>query len=169
MAKIVDAAHIRPHADCSSPGRGPRIGHPRPPFRCLPNRALESITDQPEVGVVVLLGKPQRQRRRRAAGGGLPSAGPALMGITAYLQNGGTLEHAQHIAADQSPRTTKLYDRAKDEMGLTRLKCQPRSKRASSWSISPLCGSLSQPAGRKKRKPASPIIWTRSKKSGSPS
>jgi integrase len=30
-------------------------------------------------------------------------------GITAYLQNGGTLEHAQQIAAHQSPRTTKLY------------------------------------------------------------
>jgi integrase/recombinase XerD len=29
-------------------------------------------------------------------------------GITAYLQNGGTLEHAQQIAAHQSPRTTKL-------------------------------------------------------------
>ena len=32
-------------------------------------------------------------------------------GITAYLENGGTLEHAQQIAAHESPRTTKLYDR----------------------------------------------------------
>ena len=32
-------------------------------------------------------------------------------GITAYLQNGGQLEHAQHMAAHASPRTTKLYDR----------------------------------------------------------
>jgi integrase/recombinase XerD len=39
-------------------------------------------------------------------------------GITAYLQNGGTLEHAQQIAAHQSPRTTKLYDRTKDEISL---------------------------------------------------
>jgi len=31
-------------------------------------------------------------------------------GITAYLLNGGTLEHAQAIAAHESPRTTKLYD-----------------------------------------------------------
>ena len=38
--------------------------------------------------------------------------------ITAYLQNGGTLEHAQQITARQSPRTTKLYDRTKDEMSL---------------------------------------------------
>ena len=41
-----------------------------------------------------------------------------LAGITAYLQNGGTLEHAQQIAAHQSPRTTKLYDRTKDQISL---------------------------------------------------
>jgi integrase len=29
-------------------------------------------------------------------------------GITAYLENDGTLEHAQAIAAHESPRTTKL-------------------------------------------------------------
>ena len=32
-------------------------------------------------------------------------------GITAYLSNGGTLEHAQQIAGHASPKTTKLYDR----------------------------------------------------------
>ncbi len=35
-------------------------------------------------------------------------------GITAYLQNGGTLENAQMIAAHESPRTTKLYNRTSD-------------------------------------------------------
>ena len=35
-------------------------------------------------------------------------------GITAYLLNGGTLERAQAIAAHESPRTTKLYDRTAD-------------------------------------------------------
>jgi integrase len=39
-------------------------------------------------------------------------------GITAYLLNGGTLEHAQRIAAHESPRTTKLYDRTSDEVNL---------------------------------------------------
>jgi hypothetical protein len=39
-------------------------------------------------------------------------------GITAYLLNGGTLENAQSIAAHQSPRTTKLYDRTTDEITL---------------------------------------------------
>jgi site-specific recombinase XerD len=39
-------------------------------------------------------------------------------GITTYLQNGGTLEHAQQIAAHESPRTTKLYDRTQDQISL---------------------------------------------------
>jgi integrase len=39
-------------------------------------------------------------------------------GITAYLENGGTLEHAQQIAAHESPRTTKLYDRTTDQVSL---------------------------------------------------
>jgi site-specific recombinase XerD len=39
-------------------------------------------------------------------------------GITAYLENGGTLEHAQAIAAHESPRTTKLYDRTSDTITL---------------------------------------------------
>jgi integrase len=37
-------------------------------------------------------------------------------GITTYLENGGTLEHAQIIANRESPRTTKLYDRAREEL-----------------------------------------------------
>ena len=41
-------------------------------------------------------------------------------GITAYLENGGTLEHAQQIAAHESPRTTKLYDRTNDQITSTR-------------------------------------------------
>jgi integrase/recombinase XerD len=39
-------------------------------------------------------------------------------GITAYLKNKGTLEHAQHIANHESPRTTKLYDRRQEEISL---------------------------------------------------
>lgn len=37
-------------------------------------------------------------------------------GITAYLDNGGALENAQAMAAHESPRTTKLYDRTDDQM-----------------------------------------------------
>ena len=39
-------------------------------------------------------------------------------GITAYLENGGTIENAQAIAAHESPRTTKHYDRTSDEITL---------------------------------------------------
>jgi site-specific recombinase XerD len=37
-------------------------------------------------------------------------------GITAYLANGGALEHAQEMAAHESPRTTKLYDRTREQL-----------------------------------------------------
>jgi integrase len=43
-------------------------------------------------------------------------------GITAYLANGGTLEHAQSMAAHESPRTTKLY------AGRGRADCDARSR-----------------------------------------
>ena len=39
-------------------------------------------------------------------------------GITAYLDNGGSLENAQAMAAHESPRTTKLYDRTDDQITL---------------------------------------------------
>ena len=39
-------------------------------------------------------------------------------GITAYLQNGGSLEHAMQIACHESARTTKLYDRTCDDVSL---------------------------------------------------
>jgi site-specific recombinase XerD len=39
-------------------------------------------------------------------------------GITAYLENGGTIEKAQMIANHESPRTTKLYDRTHDQLTL---------------------------------------------------
>jgi site-specific recombinase XerD len=39
-------------------------------------------------------------------------------GITAFLEAGGTLKNAQAMAAHESPRTTKLYDRTGDEITL---------------------------------------------------
>ncbi len=39
-------------------------------------------------------------------------------GITVYLSRGGLLEHAQALAAHESPRTTKLYDRTGDHVSL---------------------------------------------------
>jgi len=81
--------------------------------------------------------------RRRAAGAGIETKIGChtfrATGITTYLENGGTLEHAQQpfakasgcmqtcppkvryrrwIAAHESPRTTKLYDRTTDQLSL---------------------------------------------------
>lgn|GEM_PF-3063617 len=59
---------------------------------------------------------------RRALEAGLPSSTCChtfrATGIIAYLENGGTIENAQAIAAQESPRTTKLYDRTSDEITL---------------------------------------------------
>ena len=41
-----------------------------------------------------------------------------VTGITAYLDADGTLENAQAMAAHESSRTTKLYDRTGDEITL---------------------------------------------------
>jgi site-specific recombinase XerD len=63
-----------------------------------------------------------RMIKRRALEAGLPSSTCChtfrATGITAYLENGGTIENAQAIAAHESPRTTKLYDRTSDEITL---------------------------------------------------
>lgn len=60
--------------------------------------------------------------KRRALAAGLSSVVTChtfrATGITAYLENGGTIEHAQQIAAHESPRTTKLYDRTSDAISL---------------------------------------------------
>jgi site-specific recombinase XerD len=63
-----------------------------------------------------------RMIKRRAVAAGLPRSTGChtfrATGITAYLENGGTIEKAQAIAAHESPRTTKLYDRTSDTLTL---------------------------------------------------
>jgi integrase len=60
------------------------------------------------------------QRRARSAGLDIDLCCHSFRatGITAYLNNGGTLENAQIMAAHKSPRTTKLYDRTDDKIML---------------------------------------------------
>jgi site-specific recombinase XerD len=80
----------------------------------------------PGHNAAVLLEKPMAQAdawrmiRRRAVAAGIhaPIGNHTFRatGITAYLGNGGALEHAQSMAAHESPRTTKLYDRTKDRL-----------------------------------------------------
>lgn len=63
-----------------------------------------------------------RMIKRRARAAELPASTCChtfrATGITAYLDCGGSLEHAQRIAAHESARTTKLYDRTSDAVSL---------------------------------------------------
>ncbi len=75
----------------------------------------DKLTDNPMTRFDVL-----RMIKRRAQAAGLPYSTCChtfrATGITTYLENGGTLEHAQIIANHESPKTTKLYDRTSEEL-----------------------------------------------------
>lgn len=87
-----------------------------PLFRSSPGHAGK-LSDQGMSRIDAL-----RMIKRRAIAAGLSEKVCChtfrATGITAYLKNGGTLEKAQTIAAHESPRTTKLYDRTCDEITL---------------------------------------------------
>jgi site-specific recombinase XerD len=84
-------------------------------FRTSPRHSAAVMTDQP-------MTQPDAWRmiRRRAVAVGImaPIGNHSFRatGITAYLGNGGALEHAQEMAGHESPRTTKLYDRTKERL-----------------------------------------------------
>ena len=88
------------------------------------HRAAEALDDYLEAAARRLTGRALSRRlvlamiKRRAAAADLPPSTCChtfrATGITAYLSNGGTLEHAQQIAGHASPKTTKLYDRTAD-------------------------------------------------------
>ena len=84
-------------------------------FRTSPRHAATLLTDQPMTQVDAW-----RMMRRRAVAAGImtPIGNHTFRatGITAYLANGGALEHAQEMAGHESPRTTKLYDRTKERL-----------------------------------------------------
>jgi integrase/recombinase XerD len=87
-----------------------------PLFRSAVGRT-GTLTDRPMHRVDAY----QMVRRRTAEAGLRGKLGCHVFratGITAYLEGGGTLEKAQAMAAHESPRTTKLYDRRADEMTL---------------------------------------------------
>lgn len=90
-----------------------------PLFRSTRGRS-GTLTDR-----VMQRGDVFRMVKRRAKG-----AGVALdigchsfrgTGITAFLKSGGSIENAQMIAKHKSPRTTKLYDRRREEITLTEI------------------------------------------------
>jgi len=84
-------------------------------FRTAPGRAAAILTVLPMAQADAW----QMIRRRAVAAGIYAPIGNhsfRATGITAYLGNGGTLEHAQDMAAHESPSTTKLYDRTKERL-----------------------------------------------------
>jgi site-specific recombinase XerC len=95
---------------------GIRDGGKAPLFRSAAGRA-GTLTDKPMHRVDAW-----RMIQRRAAELGLRVKIGChtfrATGSTAYLEAGGTLENAQAMAAHESPRTTKLYDRTGDEITL---------------------------------------------------
>ena len=84
-------------------------------FRTSPRHNANALSDRPLTQANAWL---MIRRRAIAAGITAPIGCHTFRatGITAYLANGGALEHAQEMAAHESPRTTKLYDRTKERL-----------------------------------------------------
>lgn len=86
-----------------------------PLFRSLDRHRLLSPRSMHRLDVLAMI-------KRRAQAAGISTAIGChtfrATGITTYLKNGGTLEHAQRIANHESPRTTGLYDRRSDDVSL---------------------------------------------------
>jgi site-specific recombinase XerD len=107
--------HAEEYLDAYLEAAGIRDAKKLPLFRSVGRQ--RRITEYPMSRTDVL-----RMVKRRALEAGLPSSTCChtfrATGITAYLENGGTIENAQAIAAHESPRTTKLYDRTSDDITL---------------------------------------------------
>jgi integrase len=86
-------------------------------FRTAKGWKVGTLSDQP-----MSQADAWRMIRRRAKAAGIKAPIGChtfrATGITVYLECGGTLEHAQAMAAHESPRTTKLYDRTKERLTL---------------------------------------------------
>ena len=84
-------------------------------FRTSPGHNATVLTEQPMNQSAAWF---MVRRRAVAAGIAAPIGNHTFRatGITNFLENGGTLEHAQDMAAHASPRTTRLYDRRKERI-----------------------------------------------------
>jgi len=94
---------------------GIQIEQKEPLFRTVSCRRQLTV-DRMQRGDVL------RMMKRRAKRAGIASRvcchTMRATGITAYLKNGGSVEHAKNIANHESIRTTKLYDRRADTPNL---------------------------------------------------
>jgi len=108
--------NLEAYLDAYIEAAGLRDGGKAPLFRSAAGRT-GTLTDKPMNRVDVW-----RMIQRRSAELGMRVKMGChtfrATGITAYLEAGGTLENAQAMAAHESPRTTKLYDRTGDEITL---------------------------------------------------
>lgn len=88
-----------------------------PLFRTFSGGRKHVLTENP---MMQTYGWQMIQRRAAAAGIATKICNHTFRGtgITTYLSNNGTLEKAQQMAAHESPRTTKLYDRTNDALSL---------------------------------------------------
>jgi site-specific recombinase XerD len=84
-------------------------------FRTSPRHNAGILTDQP-----MDQKDAWRMIRKHAAAAGIAARignhSFRATGITNFLENGGSLENAQDMAAHASPRTTRLYDRRRDRL-----------------------------------------------------
>jgi site-specific recombinase XerD len=107
--------NLRAYLDAHLPAAG-TSRRTRLPFRSARGRTGE-LTENPMARFDVW-----RMIRRRAKDAGIDAEACRhtfrATGVTAYFENGGTLENAQLMAAHESPRTTKLCDRTGDEITL---------------------------------------------------
>src|ERR1700722_2372846 len=103
------------HAYIAAAGIGPPADKKAFLFRTSRGHDGTALSDQPMTQVDAW----RMVRKRALAAGFMAPIGNhsfRATGITAYLANGGALEHAQSMAAHESPRTTKLYDRTKERL-----------------------------------------------------
>jgi site-specific recombinase XerD len=97
--------------------RGGELDKGSPLFRTLGGRGRKQLTP-------ARMARQDARRmivRRALAAGIITKLGCHTFratGITVYLLNGGLLEYAQQMAAHESARTTKLYDRRNDQVTL---------------------------------------------------
>ena len=108
--QLIETIHgSRPKVDLRDDGKGPL-------FRsAIGKTSVLTATPMNRVDAYRMI------RRRAAEAGFKVKLGCHVFratGITAYLEAGGTLENAQAMAAHESPRTTKLYDRTSDAITL---------------------------------------------------
>jgi integrase len=102
-----------------------------------PNAPLfQTFRKKTPTGLAMSRWEAYRMIRRRAldAGVSAPVSCHSFLatGITVYLENKGTVETPQKIAAHESPRATKLYDRTDVTPGIGRLVTNGRK----GWTIS---------------------------------